>query len=61
MKVASKISAIAKQKLNKEAIALVKKFGGALKPELKKAIKTKGLVHAVEFCLSKLLVCLGLS
>ncbi|AYQ55855.1 cytochrome C [Bathymodiolus thermophilus thioautotrophic gill symbiont] len=47
---ANKISAAEKQKLSKEAIGLVKQLGGALKPELKKVIKTKGLEHAVEFC-----------
>lgn len=33
-----------------EARALVKAFGGELKPELKKAMKEGGPVHAVGFC-----------
>jgi ribosomal protein L9 len=53
MKVADKMKATKKQKLSKEAIDLVKQFGNALKPALKKAIKTKGLEHAVEFCAVK--------
>jgi hypothetical protein len=47
------MKATKKQKLSKEAIDLVKQFGNALKPALKKAIKTKGLEHAVEFCAVK--------
>ncbi|CAB9541252.1 hypothetical protein BROOK1789B_1777 [Bathymodiolus brooksi thiotrophic gill symbiont] len=53
MKVADRMKATKKQKLSKEAIDLVKQFGNALKPALKKAIKTKGLEHAVEFCAVK--------
>ena len=50
---ADRMKATKKQKLSKEAIDLVKQFGNALKPALKKAIKTKGLEHAVEFCAVK--------
>jgi hypothetical protein len=39
-----------KKILKKEAITLVKKFGGLLKPELKKALKSKGPVFAVKVC-----------
>ncbi len=39
--------------LKQEAISLIKKFGGQLKPELKKALKSKGPVHAVEVCAKK--------
>jgi hypothetical protein len=53
MKVADRMKATKKQKLSKEAIDLVKQFGNALKPALKKAIKTKGLEYAVEFCAVK--------
>lgn len=33
-----------------EAMSIVKKFAGSLKPELKKAIKTGGPAHAVSVC-----------
>ncbi len=36
--------------LKKEAIGIIKKFGGSLKPELKKAIKAGGPVKAVSVC-----------
>lgn len=39
-----------KQDLKKEAISLIKQFGGQLKPALKSALKTKGPAHAVEVC-----------
>lgn len=41
---------IDKQQLKKEAISIVKKFGGSLKPQLGKAMKTGGPVHAVKVC-----------
>lgn len=36
--------------LKKEAISIVKQFGGSLKPELKKAIKAGGPANAVSVC-----------
>ena len=39
-----------KAKLKKEAISIVKKFGGTLKPELKKALKSGGPVKAIKVC-----------
>ena len=39
-----------KNQLKQEAISIVKKFGGSLKPELKKAIKSAGPAHAVNVC-----------
>ena len=39
-----------KAKLKSEAISIVKKFGGTLKPELGKALKSGGPVHAIEVC-----------
>ncbi|MDJ0832447.1 MAG: DUF3365 domain-containing protein [Gammaproteobacteria bacterium] len=39
-----------KAKLKQEAVSIVKKFGGTLKPALKKAIKTGGPAHAVSVC-----------
>lgn len=36
--------------LKKEAISIVKKFGGALKPELKKAMQAGGPVNAMDVC-----------
>lgn len=41
------------QALTKEAQGLVKQFGGQLKPELKKAMKSGGPVAAVEVCQQK--------
>lgn len=42
--------AIDKVELKKEAVSIVKRFGGALKPELKNAIKTGGPAHAIYVC-----------
>ncbi len=39
--------------LKKEAINLVKQFGGTLKPELKKALKSGGPAHAIGVCSEK--------
>ncbi|SFV87359.1 Cytochrome c family protein [hydrothermal vent metagenome] len=39
-----------KKDLKQEAITLIKQFGGQLKPALKKALTTKGPVHAVAVC-----------
>ncbi len=39
--------------LKKEAIGIVKKFGGNLKPELKKAIQSGGPAHAILICSEK--------
>lgn len=36
--------------LTAEAKTIVKRFGGTLKPKLKQAIKSGGLVHAVDVC-----------
>lgn len=36
--------------LKQEAMSIVKRFGGTLKPELKKAIKAGGPAHAVKVC-----------
>lgn len=36
--------------LKQEAIGIVKKFGGTLKPELKKALQSGGAAHAIEVC-----------
>lgn len=44
---------IDKTQLKKEAISIVKKFGGKLKPELKNAIKTGGPAHAISVCAEK--------
>lgn len=41
---------IDKTQLQQEAIAIVKQFGGALKPELKKAIQQGGPAHAISVC-----------
>ena len=40
-------------KLKEEAIGIVKKFGGSLKPELKKAIQAGGPAHAIAVCSDK--------
>ncbi|SFV69958.1 Cytochrome c family protein [hydrothermal vent metagenome] len=48
-----KLNKIEKQALKKEAITLVKKFGGQLKPQLKKALKSKGPMYAVKVCAKK--------
>jgi len=42
-----------KQALKAEAISIVKQFGGSLKPELKKALKSGGPVKAIEVCSKK--------
>ena len=42
-----------KAKLKKEAVSIVKKFGGTLKPELQKAIKAGGPPHAISVCSEK--------
>lgn len=39
--------------LKQEAIGIVKKFGGSLKPELKKAIQAGGPAHAISVCSQK--------
>ena len=39
--------------LKAEAIGIVKQFGGALKPELKKAIEAGGPANAIEVCSEK--------
>ena len=39
--------------LKMEAIAIVKQFGGSLKPELKKALKEGGPAHAITVCSTK--------
>ena len=36
--------------LKAEAVGIVKQFGGSLKPELKKALKAGGPVHAITVC-----------
>jgi len=36
--------------LKAEAITIVKQFGGALKPQLKKALAEGGVTHAIEVC-----------
>ena len=41
---------IDKAALKKEAISIVKEFGGTLKPELKKALKSGGPAHAIQVC-----------
>ena len=40
-------------KLKQEAVSIVKRFGGTLKPELKKAIQTGGPAHAITVCSEK--------
>ena len=40
-------------RLKQEAIGIVKQFGGALKPELKKAIQSGGPAHAISVCADK--------
>ena len=42
-----------KEQLKKEAIGIVKKFGGSLKPELEKAIQAGGPAHAISVCSEK--------
>ena len=44
---------IDKAQLKKEAVSIVKRFGGSLKPELKKAIKAGGPAHAISVCAEK--------
>jgi len=39
--------------LKQEAIGIVKKFGGSLKPELKQAIQSGGPAHAISVCAEK--------
>ena len=39
--------------LKVEAITIVKQFGGALKPQLKKALKEGGVEHAIKVCSEK--------
>jgi hypothetical protein len=39
--------------LKKEAINLIKQFGGTLKPELQKALKSGGPAHAIGVCSEK--------
>lgn len=39
--------------LKKEAIDLIKQFGGTLKPELKKALENGGPAHAIGICSEK--------
>ncbi|MBT8434926.1 MAG: DUF3365 domain-containing protein [Gammaproteobacteria bacterium] len=39
--------------LQQEAMGIVKKFGGSLKPELQMAIKTGGPAHAISVCSEK--------
>jgi hypothetical protein len=39
--------------LKQEAIGIVKQFGGALKPELKKAIQSGGPAYAISVCADK--------
>lgn len=39
-----------KAALKKEAMSIVKKFGGTLKPQLKKALKSGGPVKAINVC-----------
>lgn len=41
---------INKKQLKNEAITIVKKFGGSLKPQLGKALKSGGPVHAINVC-----------
>lgn len=41
------------QALKQEAIGIVKRFGGSLKPELKKALKSGGPAHAISVCSEK--------
>ena len=50
MSVPSAQAEVDKAQLKGEAISIVKKFGGSLKPELKKAIKSGGPAHAVSVC-----------
>jgi len=39
--------------LKKEAVSIVKQFGGSLKPQLKQAMQEGGPAHAVTFCAEK--------
>ena len=39
--------------LKQEAVSIVKRFGGALKPELKKALQSGGPAHAISVCADK--------
>jgi hypothetical protein len=38
------------KQLKQEAVSIVKRFGGTLKPELKKALTAGGPAHAIEVC-----------
>ncbi len=38
------------QQLKQEAVSIVKKFGGTLKPQLKSAIQANGPAHAINVC-----------
>jgi hypothetical protein len=42
--------AVDKTELQKEAVSIVKRFGGTLKPELKQAIMAGGPAHAISVC-----------
>ncbi|KAA3610361.1 MAG: DUF3365 domain-containing protein [Calditrichaeota bacterium] len=39
-----------KEKLNAEALSITKKFGGTLKPQLKKALEAGGPINAIDVC-----------
>ena len=39
--------------LKKEAVSIVQRFGGSLKPELQKAMKAGGPTHAISVCAEK--------
>lgn len=41
------------KKLKQDAASIVKRFGGSLKPELKKAIQSGGPAHAISVCSEK--------
>ncbi|MCP4875529.1 MAG: DUF3365 domain-containing protein [Gammaproteobacteria bacterium] len=42
-----------KSQLKQEAISIIQRFGGSLKPELKKAIDAGGPAHAISVCSEK--------
>ncbi len=44
------LAEVDKAKLKQEAVSIVKKFGGTLKPALKKALQSGGPAHAVSVC-----------
>ncbi len=47
------VQAVDQAEMKKQAISIVKRFGGTLKPELKKAMQASGPAHAISVCAEK--------